>query len=1339
MGVTGIGEPNSIAPISRTQTHLLSMRKPLRYLIIPLLLGAAQPASAGDLIAWWNFDSEGGTLSIDAQAGNVGLLLGGAQYTPTGGGRSGAGADRGMLFGNDRHRVHVVDASFLNVLAANNAVSVSFWQNLSEVRNQTTFFAVSPSSTLTRGLATHSPWSDGTIYWDGPGCCDGSNRLSFNPGATWLGTWNHIVLVKDGNTKYIYVNGVEALNGENTAPLPSDYTELFIGNSSNTTEAVSGVLDDFAVFKRALTPAEVTLLAGGATPASLDGSNDTDGDTLADAWELRFAPNLAAMAPGGDLDGDALTNANEFAKGTKPNNTDTDGDGVSDGAETGTGTWVSAANTGTNALVADTDGDGLKDGVETNTGSFVSVTNSGTNPHLKDTDGDAFSDGAEALYSSSNPTNSASRPLRPGQLDLLAYWDFNSDSNPTETLDQVRSFPGTLKPNTLFTADALGRTGLAGDKAVDMGGAGNSGTGVVVAGGGFLNIGSAQNQIAISWWQNLAGTPDSSTMYAQSTSIERGINVHSPWSNGNIYFDTAGCCDGGTQRIDVAGGLTTGVWEHIVVNKNGDTKAIWVNGVKIKEGTNTNPLPSNFTRFLMGTDGGNLNIAGLVDDVAVYGDALTDAQIALLFAGTKPNAPTLVPPNEDSDGDGMQDAYEVANGLNKNVDDRFGDVDSDGVNNITEYLAGTLPNNPDTDGDTLADGVETKTGLWVSLTNTGTDPLKVDSDADGLRDQFENNTGTYVSLTNTGTNPNKRDSDGDKWPDLTEIQWPTNPSLNTSKPILDPAKLDLLAFWDFNDNSNPALARDSQHGFEAKFLGTTLHSQPAEGRTGLAGDRAMNLGTAGGNNGAQVDNAKWFGLGITPAKQILNLGSLGTDVNMLIGAGVFDAPGALAASADTAVTAGAVTNIRAPYDPALNPAGPWTAEVWLKPAVANPAGTLTAAMANGDFADPRKGWLIYQSNTGWNFRTYFNSGLAAAVNITGNNGAPPVPGAWTHVVVKWDGSVGTIYVDGLPTAVSGTQTYVPGTAGGFTVGSRSDAGFAWNGDADEVAFYNTALSDAVIKSHYDNGVAAAPATPYNNLVLASAPLAYWRMTDSTPGQATLPDQVAVSFWQKLDSTSDSSAFWATSPSSSGGARGFQAHVPWSNGEIYFDSAGCCDPPQRLNGPGEVATGEWTHFVIQKNGENKEVWKNGALLLSGVGAARLTDDFTRLNIGSDGGGVSATRGLIDDFAVFGESLTEDQILLLAAGASPTTITTGAFTITKMTYDPATKAVTLTWNSLPGKTYLLQASSNLNEAVWPFEINDAITSGGGSTTYVHTLATTFPAGAPARLYYRVRQNP
>ncbi|MDB6135183.1 MAG: LamG domain protein jellyroll fold domain protein [Verrucomicrobiales bacterium] len=119
-------------------------------------------------------------------------------------------------------------------------------------------------------------------------------------------------------------------------------------------------------------------------------------------------------------------------------------------------------------------------------------------------------------------------------------------------------------------------------------------------------------------------------------------------------------------------------------------------------------------------------------------------------------------------------------------------------------------------------------------------------------------------------------------------------------------------------------------------------------------------------------------------------------------------------------------------------------EAWLKPAVENAAGTLTCALSSGRFGDPRTGWLIYQSDTGWNFRTYYNSGLATAVNIAVE--APPVAGTWWyHVVATWNGTVGKIYVDGaaseegLPSDPE--NPYVPPASGSFRFGARADNAF----------------------------------------------------------------------------------------------------------------------------------------------------------------------------------------------------------------------------------------------------------------------------------------------------------
>ncbi|MDA0750184.1 MAG: lamin tail domain-containing protein [Verrucomicrobia bacterium] len=153
------------------------------------------------------------------------------------------------------------------------------------------------------------------------------------------------------------------------------------------------------------------------------------------------------------------------------------------------------------------------------------------------------------------------------------------------------------------------------------------------------------------------------------------------------------------------------------------------------------------------------------------------------------------------------------------------------------------------------------------------------------------------------------------------------------------------------------------------------------------------------------------------------------------------------------------------------------------------------------------------------------------------------------------------------------------------------------------------------------------------------------------------DQLSVTFWQRWQDgqIANSASVWFTSPSSGSGDRGFQAHVPWGNGTIYFDTSGCCDTPaKRLNGGiTGIDWGAWHHVALIKKGGAKQVWVNGDLALDQAsGADTLLTDWTGLVVGqSPTEPQYAFHGLVDDLGIFGVSLTEEQIKKLSSGSSP----------------------------------------------------------------------------------------
>lgn len=443
-----------------------------------------------------------------------------------------------------------------------------------------------------------------------------------------------------------------------------------------------------------------------------------------------------------------------------------------------------------------------------------------------------------------------------------------------------------------------------------------------------------------------------------------------------------------------------------------------------------------------------------------------------------------------------------------------------------------------------------------------------------------------------------------------------------------------------------------------------------------------------------------------------NLGSLGdAALAYYLGASSHPATGALTGRPDSGVAFDGSANTFAyvPYNPDMHVPAPFTAEVWLNPEVEHAAGsgTLTCAISAGQFASPRTGWLIYQSESGWNLRMYNNNGTATSLNITG--GGAPTAGLWYHLVVVYDGTTAKLYVNGTKAAEGTPSSYVPGASGGFAIGGRADSSFWWKGSADEYALYKTALSEADIKAHYANATSASPTATYQSLVLAGSPLVYYRFNE---GAYTAPTTLPVAVATGSGGTALNGSYNAGMKVGVAGPQpptysGFEA----SNlGPAFNGSAGYVGTPYSLNDLTEFSVAGWIkrgkihtgrggyfgqnnllEFGDADGGANIELWVDArganikapypfkddewglfvitadanstVLYANGAEIGRLTgplDSYksSAFNFNIGGGGIfndtgDYFKGNIDEVAVFGKALTAAQVqsLYFSANIAP----------------------------------------------------------------------------------------
>jgi alkaline phosphatase D len=155
----------------------------------------------------------------------------------------------------------------------------------------------------------------------GPFACELDRSL-------FTGRWAHVAITFDSTHLRLYVDGTEVAAHVLPNPGPAAETGGLVigGHRTGTGRNYDGLLDEIALWSRALTPAEITGLHHSGSPQALPtevSAADSDGDTLEDWWEGLVGLDLDNPADAlADADNDSVPAWLERAAGTHPQTDD---------------------------------------------------------------------------------------------------------------------------------------------------------------------------------------------------------------------------------------------------------------------------------------------------------------------------------------------------------------------------------------------------------------------------------------------------------------------------------------------------------------------------------------------------------------------------------------------------------------------------------------------------------------------------------------------------------------------------------------------------------------------------------------------------------------------------------------------------------------------------------------------------------------------------------------------------------------------------------------------------------------------------------------------------------
>ncbi|MGB6222026.1 LamG-like jellyroll fold domain-containing protein [Haloferula sp.] len=277
------------------------------------ILNAYRENAPSSLIYYWDFDSPilGPGLTTSGFAGLVSD------------GRSGNPGDQSLNFPNVAgSTARLSNLTALNTAAAADTLTIAYWSKLNASVTpgtaQVALYGYSPSNNPTLpGLQIYSPATNKTLFYSTLGFDPGTQRTSSTAQtAVDFLDWHHVAFVKNGPIRQIWLDGEMIAQDTNALPMPSDFSQFWIGRDVYGEPPVANCrFDDFAIFDRALSETTIKQLAGVIGGAPQNPAAGLKPNELPEGWSvlnnmgtISANPIFDAAPPGGRLQ----TNANEI-------------------------------------------------------------------------------------------------------------------------------------------------------------------------------------------------------------------------------------------------------------------------------------------------------------------------------------------------------------------------------------------------------------------------------------------------------------------------------------------------------------------------------------------------------------------------------------------------------------------------------------------------------------------------------------------------------------------------------------------------------------------------------------------------------------------------------------------------------------------------------------------------------------------------------------------------------------------------------------------------------------------------------------------------------------------